>query len=328
MGAKGDLLLLIFIIGAFGVMWAFTGGPERARENQGVFLKPPSPLDSGEVYGKLNLSKSSVGIDLEGQGGDNKEDAVNREAVKVISTFNKVEEELKDVEASGDFSQFKNKITIRKNTAGPKKDSALKEYVTLSASRNNTENISITGWKLESMITQKKIKIGGATEVYISGVVNQQPALKLAPGETAVIATGRSPIGASFKINKCTGYFEQFQDFSPKLSKKCPDPNAEFDKIATSIPINDLVCEDFIDRINRCEMPLSSYPIGTSNKCSEFISANINYTGCVKNHRNDLDFIGKEWRVFLGRNEEFWREKREVIRLLDDKGKVVDTFTY
>lgn len=321
MGAKGDLLLVIFIIGALGIVWAITGGPERARENQGLFLKPPAPLDSGEIYGKINLNISSVGIDLEGKGGE------SGEAVNAQSTFNKTGVGSKDAKARGEISQFENKIAIKRSSTGPKKNSVNEEYVALSASSKNIGSVSLAGWQLESMITRKRAVIGGAIEIYMSGIINQQPPLHLAPGETVIIATGRSPVGASFKINKCVGYFEQFQDFSPRLSKRCPDANDEFNKMA-SIPVNDFVCEDFIDDISRCEMPLSSFPLGASNECSGFVSENINYTGCVKNHKNDLDFLDKEWRVFLGRNEELWREKRETVRLLDNEGKVVDTYTY
>jgi hypothetical protein len=204
----------------------------------------------------------------------------------------------------------------------------LEEYITLSASRRNTENISITDWKLESMISKKQVSIGGAVEIYRSGLVNPEPDLQLAPGESVIISTGLSPIGASFKINKCSGYLEQFQDFYPKLSKKCPYPDDEFEEIVSSIPVADLVCEDFVDSISRCEMELSAFPIGVSNQCAEFVSDTINYTGCVNNHKNDLDFFTKEWRVFLGRSSELWRAKRETVRLIDSSGKVVDTYTY
>ncbi len=46
---------LFWFLGIMTVLWFawfFSGGPERARTtNPGVFLKPPSPLDSGKSYG-------------------------------------------------------------------------------------------------------------------------------------------------------------------------------------------------------------------------------------------------------------------------------------
>ena len=44
--------------------------------------------------------------------------------------------------------------------------------------------------------------------------------------------------------------------------------------------------------------------------------------------RDDDKFFKNEWRIFLGRNEEQWRTKREVIRLLDKDGRIVDVYTY
>ena len=309
MGAKGDLIFVVFVMIAIGIVWVVTGGPERARLNQGIFLKPPSPLDSGEIYGNINIDGTSLNINTSGGSSESNTDT-------------------KQAETNTVTSEFENKISIKHSSTGPKRTSAEDEYITLTASSRNNEKISITGWKLESIVSKKQVIIGGATEVFRSGLVNSEPALKLAPGETVVIATGLSPIGASFKINKCSGYLEQFQDFSPRLLKRCPYPDDEFDDIASSIPVTDNVCEDFIDDIRRCEMVLDAFPLGISSQCTTFVSKTINYTGCVEKHRNDLDFFTKEWRAFLGRNAELWRDKRETIRLTDSNGKIVDTYTY
>jgi hypothetical protein len=315
MGAKSDLIFVILVIVALGFVWVFTGGPERAR-NQGVFIKPPAPLDSGETYGKINVVRSSVNVDLDGSGNG---------GVQVGTSDGNGNS---GAEVNPSSSEFENKVSIKSSSTGPRKSSPLEEYITLSASSRNNEKISITGWKLESIISKKQATIGGATEVYISGLVNSEPTLKLAPGETVIISTGLSPIGASFKVNKCSGYQEQFQDFFPKLSKKCPYPDDEFDDIALSIPSTDNKCEDFVDSISRCEMELTAFPAGVSSQCTEFVSNTINYSGCVKNHRDDLNFFTKEWRVFLKKDSELWRAKRETIRLIDNDGKVVDTYTY
>ena len=312
MGAKGDLILVIFIVVGLGIVWLFTGGPERAKINPGAFIRPPAPLSSGETYGGFIFNLPRVGISKDG----------------ITKTQNELDETFDDIkDAQGKSSEFKDKIIIEKRSTGPAKNSAEEEYITISASRRNEENISIAGWQLESIISKKKLAIGGATSLFVSGVINSEPPIYLSPGEKIIISTGRSPIGASFRVNKCAGYFEQFQDFLPSLRTSCPRPSDEFDRFA-NIPINDFTCEDIVDRMRSCEMPLNALPIGTTNECSEFISVSINYTGCVKNHRDDLDFAEDEWRVFLGRSEEIWREKRETIQLLDNKGKVVDTFTY
>lgn len=312
MGAKEDLIFVIFTIIALGIIWFFTGGPERARNNPGAFLRPPAPLGSGEAYGKFIFNFPRVGISK-----DN--------VVKTQMEQNKTLDNVKDTQNKS--SKFKDKIIIEKRSTGPSKTSAEEEYIIISASRRNEEDISLNGWQLESIISKKKVSIAGATPIFISGIINSEPPISLKSGERVIISTGRSPIGASFKVNKCAGYLEQFQDFSPSLYTNCPRPSDEFDRFA-NIPINDFTCEDIVDRMRSCEMPLNALPIGTTNECNEFISTNINYTGCVKNHKDDLDFMEDEWRVFLGRSDELWREKRETIQLLDNEGKVVDTYTY
>ena len=35
-----------------GFVWFFTGGLLRDSSHEGLYLKPPAPLDSGQVYGK------------------------------------------------------------------------------------------------------------------------------------------------------------------------------------------------------------------------------------------------------------------------------------
>ena len=44
------LLVVITIFVALYFIWLFTGGPEREASRRGAFIKPPNPLDSGEIY--------------------------------------------------------------------------------------------------------------------------------------------------------------------------------------------------------------------------------------------------------------------------------------
>ena len=60
----------------------------------------------------------------------------------------------------------------------------------------------------------------------------------------------------------------------------------------------------------------------------EHIAYKINYNSCVDVHKNDATFSRLEWRVFLGRDQELWKVKRETLLLIDDKGKLVDSLSY
>ena len=49
--AGNDLKWLIFILIGLWLVWFFTGGPQRYESQQGPFIKPPAPLDTGAIYG-------------------------------------------------------------------------------------------------------------------------------------------------------------------------------------------------------------------------------------------------------------------------------------
>ena len=147
----------------------------------------------------------------------------------------------------------------------------------------------------------------------------------LLPGNTAVITTGMSPLGLSFKTNKCTGYLNQFNSFSPSLPQQCPLPENEDLRSIPYVPAN-FSCFDFIERMSRCRLNTKPLPVTFSSECVAFISEKVGYQGCLSLHRSDADFVGTQWRIYLGRNESLWLNKRETIRLIDENGKTVDTY--
>jgi hypothetical protein len=63
-------------------------------------------------------------------------------------------------------------------------------------------------------------------------------------------------------------------------------------------------------------------------ECHSFIKEKVNYNGCVASHKNDSGFFKSEWRVYLGKNDELWKNKREMIILYDQQGKVIDQLSY
>lgn len=177
------------------------------------------------------------------------------------------------------------------------------------------------------MITNESVTIGEATKVSTSGNVNIEQPVVVSARDKVYLLTGHSPIGNSFQINKCSGYFEQFQDFTPSISTQCPTPEDEF-TYAESDPIHfGDACLTYIEDLPSCYMPLEALPIGFPNSCVIFITEEINYSSCIKNHRNDSDFFEPEWRVYLKQDREIWN-KRDIIRLLDNNGKTVDVFSY
>lgn len=221
--------------------------------------------------------------------------------------------------------QKEQKLVLNLSAAGAREENPRKEYLELRISSDSEkDNISITGWTLKNS-RNEKVKIGQGAYLVYSGQVNQENDIALKKDERAYIITGRSPAGASFRNNVCTGYFEQFQDFEPSLRKDCPYPRDD-EKIKNS-GLKD-GCLDYIDDLSQCFMPVKDIPLNLDDSCRNYISENINYNGCVNNHRTDENFYGKTWMIYLSRDQEFWKEKRETISLYDQNNKLIAETKY
>jgi len=294
-----DLLRwIIFVLVILWVVWFLTGGPNSGKTGA-PFLRPPAPLGTGEIYGDLPLPP---GIAQREVSNINEDDTASNEVISI----------------------FKGSINLRFGNTRAK--DARTEYVEVFASYNNTQPINITGWKLKSAVSGKSATIGRGVYLPFSGIINNEENIFLNPGDRAIITTGHSPKGVSFRLNTCTGYFEQYQDFNPTLSKQCPRPGDE-DLPLGQGGLKD-ACIDYIERLPSCIAHTQALPIGTSPECSEYINKNIHYNGCIKIHKNDSDFYKPEWRIFLKRDSELWKEKRETIKLLDFTGKTIDSLSY
>lgn len=199
------------------------------------------------------------------------------------------------------------------------------EYAALSANLNDNETVMITGWKLRSTVTGREIVIGGAANVPIVGVRDQSP-ISLPANAEVIVSTGISPIGTSFRINKCAGFLEEKKNFQPSIWTHCPSAIDHAPPL--SGVIND-VCLDYIEDLPRCKIPKErDFPDNLTNACETFLKTKVNYENCVINHVADSDFLESEWRVYTGLGGIWGREKRENIQLLDNSGKVVDTYSY
>jgi hypothetical protein len=198
------------------------------------------------------------------------------------------------------------------------------ESVRLSISQNAAP-IDITNWQLVSEATGKSARIPRGTTIPTSGIVNASQDIQLQGGESAIVTSGHSPIGTSFRENKCSGYFETFQDFSPGLPQNCPAPE---DEMETYYPyyVRDVSCVNYVQTLSRCE-PALFPPRGLSAACKNFLSEHLNYNGCVRSHQDDRDFSGDVWRIFLERDKNLWRGQYEIVKLLDTSGRTVDAFT-
>ncbi len=69
-------------------------------------------------------------------------------------------------------------------------------------------------------------------------------------------------------------------------------------------------------------------PFRVDNDCQNYINGELTYSNCVDIHKNDSNFYGNEWYVYLGRPAEIWKQEREIIILGDQFGKVVASYSY
>lgn len=277
-----DLALFILFVFILITIWIVQGGPSKSSQ-KGLFYSFPS----------VNTSVSS------------EEQKTERQKISEI------------IPGGLEESPYKGKIYLR--AASASEADPQKEYIEIS--NYQAEPVLVTGWTLTNRYSAK-LTIGEAASYVFSGQVNVQEDIYLKTNERAVVVTGRSPIGTSFKLNVCTGYFNQFQEFSPRLPEECP----RFSE--SEIPINyPAACFNFVQNLPRCRMPMS-IPAEVGNDCNNLISEKVSYHSCTDSHKNDNNFYRPEWRIYLNQSAEFWNNERDYIILRDKDGKLVDEISY
>ncbi len=222
------------------------------------------------------------------------------------------------------YSQYKGVINLYNIN---KSSDPTREYLTIKTTGDLKTPVSITGWTIKSTSSGTSVTIPKGTYLFFAGTQNVEGDISLDSKDTLYLITGISPNGASFKLNKCSGYTEQFQTFVPSLGSDCPLPKNEDLSSIPNLVVND-ACFDYIDSLSRCRIQTESLPITWSYECTNFIATKINYPTCVNTHKNDADFYEHEWRVYLKRSDHIWKDNRENIVLYDNLGKVVDTLSY
>ncbi len=312
-----DLRFVVLAVLGLMAAWFFTGGPERSISTSGFFLKPPSPISSGETYNDPRGVFLGQGGIFGGIGGGIR--SAGDEAAKIRADIN-------EAARFGEVSPYKGKVSIERSTAGITTTDAAREYITMNTPSSNASPISVTGWRIENE-DRTTAAIGRGFNLPRTGIVSTEGAITLAPGTRAIVATGRSPVGISFRTNKCTGYFEQFQDFTPALRERCPLPANELE-LAPDFRTFDDACTSFIKGVGQCRIHTGGTPTIFKDACYTFLVTKLTYVGCVENHKDDPDFYGDEWRIFLGRDTELWKKERGIVRLLDENGKTVDVYPY
>jgi hypothetical protein len=255
---------------------------------------------------------------------------------RIERELERVEKELAEALARERASPYSGQVTLE--SGGARASDYHDEYVIIRARSNNPAPITVTGWRLESPVTGTRIVIGKAARVPTGNRRRETLSpVVLEPGMEAIVAT-RAFIGRpSFRTNLCIGYFDQNISIRPRLPRDCPALENE-NLAAHGITFSAFEeeedydqCLDAIERVPRCTRAtprLNFIDEDDEERCEDFIREHTTYESCVALHRNDFDFLGDEWRIFLGKGEELWRNQREIITLLDTSNKVVDVVNY
>lgn len=301
---------LIFVIGAvlfLGTAWFATNAPER------------SPFFTAKQASAGNAAGSAL---FSAGGGSNTNKLAGADAPLAA-----LAKQLGDARAFGTPSSYRGIVTIEHNTAGVSQSSPQRQYIAIALSNKTSKDVVISGWTLESSATGLSATISQGVEVAKSGVVNTPTPIILHPGDRAILETGSSPIGVSFKENQCAGYLEQFQDFSPTLESVCPLPADDFASASGLTIKGGSACMSYLKTLPRCSIP-TTFPSSVSDECRGYTQEHFTYNGCVDDHQSDKGFTGTTWRIFLSQDSQLWQSSHETIKLLDADGKTVDLFAY
>ncbi len=316
--ALGTFVMVIGLMVALGIVWVYTGGPSRTSSSTGPFFSaPPVPTINFDGYNSSSGTTSNDGTENE----DASEDTSS--AVSLLDYFYYYGGGFGVT--SAEISPYADMVTMTATAA--KQADPTKEYVTIKTSAKLDKTLTITGWSLQSSATNLTVSIGQAAWIPFLGQVNVDAPVVIGPKNTVYVVTGRPANGTSFRVNKCTGYFEQYQDFRPSLKMECPRGADEMLRYPETLSGNDL-CINYVERIGTCEYRSQGIPGNIGDACIDFIQNDLSYNGCITLHKDDPDFYRSEWRLFLKRDQEMYKNTRDRIRLLDENKKVVAEVRY
>ncbi|HET9641638.1 MAG TPA: hypothetical protein VFP46_02210 [Candidatus Paceibacterota bacterium] len=305
-----------FFIGVFifiFLIWIATGGPLHPLAFAGPRLAQPGALGGGTYLSlpraPLTVGNSDVALPGSSTGGGSLGGGAGLPGGSALTNP----------------STYRNTVVMSHGVSGAAGDPS-SEYILLYVPSGSGVPVDISGWQLVSEATGNASYIPRGTEVPMSGTINAVQDIVLTPGTRAYLISGRSPIGGSFRENKCIGYYSNFQSFYPSLPQNCPTGQNELGSYYAD-SLRDVACTDYTNRLSRCQAVLTP-PTTVSSACQNFLVKYFNYNGCADTHRSDADFLGDTWHIYLGRTTPLWRSSHELVKLLDREGAVVDAFTY
>lgn len=314
---KSDGIFFLGVLAFFFILWFATGGPTKPISFAGPYITPITDVDTVQQgYGEP--VPTTLNISGNGSGGG----SIWSNIMNIESSIANLQRRSSDIRAFGEASPHQGSVSVS-STGGVSAEDPDREYVTIRAS--GSAPVDITGWRLVSGASGRSARIPSGAPLPRSGRVNDTSRIVLSPGEEAIVITGDSPIGVSFKENKCTGYLASNQEFYPTLSLQCPAAYDIFDRFYGGNELRDDACYERMRSTSLCRTPETS---GMTRACRDLIDDYLTYPGCVAKHRYDSNFAGRTWRIYLEERRELWKPSRDAVKLVDADGKTVDLVTY
>lgn len=245
-------------------------------------------------------------------------------------------------------SPWVGKVKISSVGSARKERRATFEYIVIK--NTSREPVTISGWRVQNgadfnwYVSYDKRLVRGvpSSAVIPNGVellwesgINYPKPIVLKPREQAIISTGRIPkradfLGLSFKVNKCSGYLNEFSGaaIQPKIRASCPLARDE----RNAKDFGDK-CYAFLRRVPRCHAPdvrerSIDGTFGLPDECRSFAEDRLNYGACMLAHLGEKDFFKPEWRIYLNQGWELWDVEDDRIRLFDANGLLVHEIIY
>ncbi|MDE2079195.1 MAG: hypothetical protein KGI73_02300 [Patescibacteria group bacterium] len=323
MSAGRDLLLFILFLVVLGIAWFLTGGASRPLAHAGWFLNPPPPLGNGQGYNVPIINIPQPGTSTPGTTGTQSVPSPTQSVWNYFFNYRTgTGSSIVGGTPDSPYARY-----VRLSTDNARATNPEQQYITIRTTSQLNGALTITGWSLVDAQTGLTVVIGNAAQIPALGGMNSATPVSVGPSATVYIVTGASPEGVSFRINKCTGYFNQFQTFSPPLPRQCPLPQDEMLRHPDETAGN-TVCQNYIRTIPQCTLTVTAMPGNIGSLCQNFILNTLSYNGCISEHQTDPDFYNNEWRLFLGRNQTLWSSSHDDIRLLDENGKLIAEVSY
>ncbi|MCA9363640.1 hypothetical protein KC727_00235 [Candidatus Kaiserbacteria bacterium] len=253
---------------------------------------------------------------------------IENELISLYDDARDLQDEIDSYELRQPASPYAENVTLHRGYIGGTDPDY--EYLILTLAHDANVPIAISDWYLESVVSDERVGLPLGVRVLSRPLDRASENVVLEPGSTAYLITGESPLHSSFRENRCTGYLAEEDTFYPSLYRSCPSAKNDM-VLYGNIALDNDRCYDYIESLYTCELPndrdMSRARI--NHACERFVEDNLNYVGCVENHRSEPGFTKYgSWYIYLEKDETLWRSKREIIRLIDEHDRVVAILEY